>query len=400
MIMKNLKLNLVLITLLIFSISNAQWIAKTTGTNDFLMGVHFPSASVGFVVGIGGTILKTTDVGETWNTVYSNTNASFKSVYFINESVGFAVGNNMLKTIDGGNSWLLFQPFITDIQEITFITSQIGFLITSTGLYKTIDGGETWTSTFSAPCISISFPSQNVGYLHGDSNSIFKTIDGGETWTLSTPNANPGNISIVSTMFFTAEDKGFFGGYYYGAFTKTLDGGATWNCINTDCQSDIGVGIRSIYFSSATIGYAVCQSQNNILKTVDGGETWTSQNIAEATLNDVFFIDENVGFIVGSSGEIFKTENGGSLSVSTLTPSTIKIYPNPIVNKLNIALETNFVFPLHFQLSSILGENLIDTDLFSVSNAVDLTSYSKGVYIYKLLNSNKEIIKVGKILKD
>lgn len=400
MIMKNLKLNLVLITLLIFSISNAQWIAKTTGTNDFLMGVHFPSASVGFVVGIGGTILKTTDLGETWNTVYSNTNISFKSVYFINESVGFAVGNNMLKTIDGGNSWLLFQPFITDIQEITFTTSQRGFLSTSTGLYKTIDGGETWTSTFSGPCISISFPSQNVGYLHGDSNSIFKTIDGGETWTLSTPNANPGNISIVSTLFFTAEDKGFFGGYYYGAFTKTLDGGATWNCINTDCQSDIGVGIRSIYFSSATIGYAVCQSQNNILKTVDGGENWTSQNIAEATLNDVFFIDENVGFVVGSSGEIFKTENGGSLGLPTLTSGAIKIYPNPIVNKLNIALEANFVLPLHFQLSAILGENLIDTDLLSVSNAIDLTSFSKGVYIYKLLNSNNEIIKVGKILKD
>ncbi len=400
MIMKNLKLNLVLFTLLVFSQSNAQWIAKTTGTNDFLMGVHFPSASVGFVVGIGGTILKTTDVGETWNTVYSNTNISFKSVYFINESVGFAVGNYMLKTIDGGNSWLLFQPFITDIQEITFTTSQIGFLITSTGLYKTIDGGETWISTFSAPCISISFPSQNVGYLHGDSNSIFKTIDGGETWTLSTPNANPGNISIVSPLFFTAEDKGFFGGYYYGAFTKTLDGGATWNCINTDCQSDIGVGIRSIYFYSATIGYAVCQSQNNILKTVDGGETWTSQNIAEATLNDVFFIDENVGFIVGSSGEIFKTENGGNLSVAATSPDTIAIYPNPTADLLRIDVDSNLMFPLHFELNNILGENLIDTDLFSVSNAVDLTSYSKGVYMYKLLNSNNEIIKVGKILKD
>jgi len=398
--MKRIELLFVSLVFLTSVTTKAQWVQKTSGTTDFLTGIHFPSPNVGFVVGIGGTILKTTDIGETWNTVYSNTNASFKSVYFINESIGFAVGNNMLKTIDGGNSWLLFQPFITDIQDITFTTSQRGFLITSTGLYKTIDGGETWTSTFSAPCMSISFPSQNVGYLHGDSNSIFKTIDGGETWTLSTPNANPGNISIVSTMFFTAEDIGFFGGYYYGAFTKTLDGGAAWNCINTDCQSDIGVGIRSIYFSSATIGYAVCQSQNNTLKTVDGGETWTSQNIAEATLNDVFFIDENVGFIVGSSGEIFKTENGGNLSLQTSTQSPIKIYPNPTATNLNIEVESNFMFPLHFELNTILGQNLIDDSLFSTSNAIDLSNFSKGVYVYKLLNSNNDIVKIGKIIKE
>jgi photosystem II stability/assembly factor-like uncharacterized protein len=398
--MKKLKLNLALITLLICSITNAQWMAKTTGVNDFLMAVHFPSPNVGFVVGIGGTILKTTDIGETWNTVYSNTNASFKSVYFINESVGFAVGNNMLKTIDGGNSWELIQPFITDINKITFITNQMGFLITSTSLYKTVDGGNNWTLKSSMPCMSISFPSTNVGYVHGDNNSIFKTTDGGETWTLSTPNANPGNISIVSTMFFTAEDKGFFGGYYYGAFTKTLDGGSVWNCVNTDCQSDIGVGIRSIYFSSATIGYAVCQSQNNILKTVDGGETWTSQNIAEATLNDVFFSDENVGFIVGSSGEIFKTENGGNLGVAATSPDTIAIYPNPTANYLRIDVDSNLMFPIQFKLNNILGENLIDESLFSNSNSIDLSNYSKGVYVYQLFNANNEIVKIGKIIKE
>jgi photosystem II stability/assembly factor-like uncharacterized protein len=398
--MKRVELFFVSLVFLTSSTIVAQWVQKTSGTTDFLTGIHFPSANVGFVVGIGGTILKTTDLGETWNTVYSNTNASFKSVYFINESVGFAVGNNVLKTSDGGNSWELIQPFITDINEITFTTDQMGFLITSTSLYKTVDGGNNWTLKSSMPCMSISFPSQNVGYVHGDNNSIFKTIDGGEAWTLSTPNANPGNISIVSTMFFTAEDKGFFGGYYYGAFTKTLDGGAVWNCIDTDCQSDIGVGIRSIYFSSATIGYAVCQSQNNMLKTVDGGETWTSQNIAEATLNDVFFIDENVGFIVGSSGEIFKTQNGGNLGVAATSPNTIAIYPNPTDDFLRIDVDSNLMFPIQFKLDNILGENLIDESLFSNSNAIDLSNYSKGVYVYKVLNSVNEIVKIGKIIKE
>lgn len=398
--MKKLKLNLALIAFLIYALSNAQWMAKTSGTTDFLTGVYFPSPSVGYVVGIGGTILKSTDIGETWNTVYSNPNLSFKSVYFINESVGFAVGNNMLKTIDGGNSWELLQPFIADINKITFTTNQIGFLISSSGLYKTIDGGNNWTLKSSMPCMSICFPSENVGYLHGDSNSIFKTIDGGETWTLSTSNANPGNISIVSTMFFTAEDKGFFGGYYYGAFTKTVDGGANWDCITTDCSSDIGVGIRSVTFSSNEVGYAVCQAQNNILKTIDGGETWTGQNLEVSLLNDVYFTSDNIGFVVGGVGEIFKTENGGSLGIVTTALDNIAIYPNPTADYLRIEVDSNLIFPLHFELNNILGENLIDESLFSNSNSIDLSNYSKGVYVYKLLSSNSEIVKIGKIIKE
>ena len=399
--MKKLKLYFIGgLVLLVSSTVMAQWVQKNSGTNDFLTGIHFPSSNLGFVVGIGGTILKTTDTGETWNTIYSNTNMSLKSVYFLNESVGFAVGNNLLKTTDGGNSWEIIQPFITDINKITFTTSQIGFLITSTGLYKTIDGGDNWTLKSSMPCISMSFPSPNVGYVHGDSNSIFKTIDGGETWTLSTPNANPNSVSIVSTMFFTAEDKGFFGGYYYAAFTKTTDGGNSWNCIHTDCQADLGVGITGIYFPSSTVGYAVSQSQNNILKTIDGGETWTGQNQEASVLNNVYFTNDNVGFVIGGVGEIFKTETGGNLGTVVTSANAIAIYPNPTADCLRIEVDSNLMFPLHFQLNNLLGGNLMDHHLWSNSNTIELSNFSKGVYVYQLLNANNEIIRIGKIIKE
>ncbi|OYU81068.1 MAG: hypothetical protein CFE23_06120 [Flavobacterium sp. BFFFF1] len=398
--MKRLKLFFVSLIFLTSATIMAQWVQKPSGTNDILTGVHFPSANVGFVVGIGGTILKTTDIGETWNTVYSNANISLKSVYFINESVGFAVGNNILKTIDGGNSWEIINSTITDINKITFTTDQIGFLSSSTGLYKTTDGGNNWALKSSMPCMSMSFPSQNVGYIHANSNSIFKTIDGGETWTLSNPNANPNSISIVSTLFFTTEDKGFFGGYYYAAFTKTTDGGTSWNCINTDCQADLGVGVKSIYFSSNTVGYAVSQSQNNILKTMDGGETWTSQNLGTAMFYDIYFTSDNVGFVVGGIGEIFKTTNGGSLGIAATAPDTIAVYPNPTADRLKIEVDSNLMFPIHFKLNNTLGENLIDHRLLSNSNTIELSDLSKGVYLYQLLNANNEIVKIGKIIKE
>src|SRR5262245_25544583 len=54
------------------------------------------------------TIIRSTDGGETWDLTLDMVDSSWlKSVYFINDSMGFAVGNNgsILKTSNAGQSW-------------------------------------------------------------------------------------------------------------------------------------------------------------------------------------------------------------------------------------------------------------------------------------------------------
>lgn len=401
--MAKLKLLFFIIAFFVYSSIIAQWTAKPSGVNAHLTGVHFPSKNIGFVVSNGGKILKSIDAGETWNTIYSIPNFELRSVYFINEYIGFAVGTKMLKTIDGGSTWNIINlPDQSLIRKIKFITSQVGFFISYAGIFKTIDGGDSWSLKSSANCSSISFPTQNVGYAY--STSLFKTTDGGETWNSLNVSPNIDNTSISSGLFFTTEDIGFFGGNYYSAFTKTLNGGNTWNCITPDCFAGSGNGIESIYFPSKNTGYAVGLGPNdiNIQKTSDGGNTWSVQDITLSYLTDVYFTDDNVGFVVGVDGSIFKTENGGSINLS-IPPSTInglKIYPNPTENYLNIDVETNFEPQLNFKLDTILGKNPINNYLYSPSNSIDLSMYPKGVYIYTLLNSDYKIIKTGKIIKD
>jgi len=60
-------------------------------------------------------------------------------------------------------------------------------------------------------------------------------------------------------------------------------------------------------------GWGGKSDQNNtILKTVDGGKNWIAQDIATIShWNSVFFINENIGWIVGDGGKILKTINGG-----------------------------------------------------------------------------------------
>ncbi len=56
----------------------------------------------------GGTILKTTNGGSSWETQNSGTEEFLISSFFINSNTGWVVGSNgsILKTTNGGVNWL------------------------------------------------------------------------------------------------------------------------------------------------------------------------------------------------------------------------------------------------------------------------------------------------------
>jgi photosystem II stability/assembly factor-like uncharacterized protein len=86
-----------------------------------IKSIHFYNESMGYAVGDSFTILKTTNGGNTWQqtngnldyNVYSKT-TSLSDVYFLNNNTGWVVGSHnvnprmmgiILKTTDGGNTW-------------------------------------------------------------------------------------------------------------------------------------------------------------------------------------------------------------------------------------------------------------------------------------------------------
>ncbi|MFQ5499597.1 MAG: WD40/YVTN/BNR-like repeat-containing protein [Candidatus Zixiibacteriota bacterium] len=69
-----------------------------------LNAVSFTDANVGTTVGKGGTILRTTDGGDTWVSQSSGKANWLTSVFFTDANTGTAVGSGgtILRTIDGG----------------------------------------------------------------------------------------------------------------------------------------------------------------------------------------------------------------------------------------------------------------------------------------------------------
>jgi hypothetical protein len=81
-----------------------DWTNQSSGTTCGLLAVSFIDANTGIVVGLDGTILHTTNGGTTWTNQSSGTTNIFEGVCLTDANTGTAVGANgtILRTITGG----------------------------------------------------------------------------------------------------------------------------------------------------------------------------------------------------------------------------------------------------------------------------------------------------------
>jgi photosystem II stability/assembly factor-like uncharacterized protein len=133
-----------------------NWEVQESGTEEDLMGVSFINEKSGWSVGEWGAIIHTEDGGKTWSQ-QTDAKAILKSVFFINDKVGWVAGMErpegktgikglLLHTTDGGKKW---ERLDIDIQQrsiasVYFINSQVGWLLAGDEVYRTEDGGKTW----------------------------------------------------------------------------------------------------------------------------------------------------------------------------------------------------------------------------------------------------------------
>ncbi|AWI26170.1 YCF48-related protein [Flavobacterium pallidum] len=93
-----------------------------------------------------------------------------------------------------------------------------------------------------------------------------------------------------------------------GTIIKTTNAGSSWIVL----QSGTTQTLNTVFFIDGDTGYI--GSNGFILKTTDGGNTWTTFTFG-ATLGtnilSLFFTDTNTGYAGGSYGKLYKTTDGG-----------------------------------------------------------------------------------------
>jgi photosystem II stability/assembly factor-like uncharacterized protein len=309
----------IIFVVLLLSSAQAQWTVVPSGSSNNLRGVFLLDSGVGYAVGEGGTILKSTDAGMTWNALVSGTTRALYDLYFFNDNEGLAVGDNglILRTTDGGATWPAVTSGVRDsLRSISFSGANgISGGLSQDIIYSS-DSGATWHVSqkgfFGGGFFGAHMLSPTLGFVTGQ-NSIFQglqgtTVDGGVHWDFHVFYFDSNEGSADDTFFFD-DMTGLTTGVLFdgtGAIARTSDGGVDWT------STLFPQGMQGIDFPKQEAGYAV-GFVGAILKSTDMGINWSAQTSNTFfDLYDVHFMsDALTGLAVGANGTILRTVNGG-----------------------------------------------------------------------------------------
>ena len=265
-----------------------------------------------------------------WSRVESNTLAWLRSVYFINEDVGWIVGSKgtFLKTVDGGRSWKQEKKFTNDnIRDLHFSDAAHGWLLCERDIYnssgqsasyflRTSNGGITWESVeLTGPgdrLVHLFFTRDGYGYAVGEGGAFWQTLDDKETWRRV---ELPVRYLMLSVAFLDDLRGVLVGGG--GTALFTIDGGVRWEAAAFANSST--TRLNSVAFIDRENGWAVGAS-GKIFVTNNGGRFWKAQHSStDADLSDVYFVNSKVGIASGDKGIIVETNDGGRKWATVVT---------------------------------------------------------------------------------
>lgn len=168
------------------------WIDLTKSKDlfGFIYDISFSDSLHGWAVGGSyyafdcGTIINTSDGGQTWNSILPDT-YELTSIDFINTLHGCATGFDMhmygliMLTFDGGISWIDIGLQSPPLYDVKFINDSTAWTIGHFGyIWNTQDSGKTWIQVESNTNVRLNriefIDNNRIGYIFGDSSTVLK----------------------------------------------------------------------------------------------------------------------------------------------------------------------------------------------------------------------------------
>ena len=356
------------------------WAKIPSPTNKILGNLYFIDAQTGWAAGEDGTIIHTSNGGDSWIVQNSTVQTFIVDIFFINKNLGWALtfrnvfpfGTITLKTTNGGDTWVAEDyPDENAFMNTIFFFDSLNGWIGGTYISGTTNGGVTWvkadvdSSMISGlPVYNFNFYNRQFGYACGGyldlAGVIWRTTNYGESW--SATGVSPDQvfdlyiIDSLNAIALSGDPEGFFG----TGNISTTNAGASWTY---DEMTLSGLSF-TIDFRTENEGWSA--SGYKFLITSDNGVTWENKaTIDNAVIFDLTFLDSRNGFAVGESGVILKYIPGPVDVYDTgteVTPSNFILYQN-YPNPFNPATIIRFtVLDLSFttlKVYDVLGNEIV-----------------------------------------
>ena len=208
----------------------------------------------------------------------------------------------------------------------TLITTIVASgLIAFTGISQTWSPQNTNTNR---DLESIFFVDSCTGWALGKNGTVIKTTSRGGSWF----SQDIANQFDIKGSYFHDNMSGVAVGKQAGVdgfIMRTSDGGFNWII-----DSMVVEKLEDVWFVNTQMGWT-CGRNGYVAYTADGGVTWTNQNTGSGEdLQGIHFETSLIGWAVGSGGEIIKTANGGASWINQNSPTNEDFESVFFVNEL------------------------------------------------------------------
>ncbi len=199
------------------------------------------------------------------------------------------------------------------------------------------DGGASWERLDAGTkraLYDVSFADAEHGWVVGTSGTILATSDGGRSWSVQ----ESGVIEDLLAVQFLDPRRGFAVGLF-ATLLETSDGGTSWSPVELvegsvaetdweqlDTQVFESPFLNDLFFIDDLRGWIVGE-YGVVFVTEDGGKSWERQRTGEqAILFSVAFEDSENGWAVGLGGLILHTTDGGQTWTARESPTAEGLY--------------------------------------------------------------------------
>ncbi|MDX6726548.1 MAG: hypothetical protein QOK49_1353 [Baekduia sp.] len=342
--------------------SGVTW-KSVSNTSRPVRALAFVGDKIGYAVGDQSLFLKTSDGGATWvaKDVGGPGALNLTAIHCADEKscvVTTDSGKQLAITADGGTTFGFPTPSTDPILAAAFASptrlaaaGQQGSTVVSddsganfrpiggrlTGKFSriragkvpgsayapgpsgtlgtTVDGGKTWTRgnvTTTADVRDVSFPTLKDGYALDAAGGLFRTTSAGAFWEpLNTGStARPG--AVYATSAATVMVIGPTG------VRRSTDNGGSFD--NVKGAAVVRTSLNEVDRAGSAI---VAYGPQDVIRSIDNGKTWTvvkkpgkyvkrgKKLVNRLGVRNVDFTDAGNGFLLDTSGRLWKTTNGG-----------------------------------------------------------------------------------------
>src|SRR5579862_5882967 len=338
-----------------------------------LHGVTSIDSQSGWIVGDTGLCLQTQDGGRTWKLRQLGTQATLRSIRFLDDKIGVVVGDGdpegpkptghvvmgrqmysgtVLWTVDGGETWRKghaptnFEIYCAESSggPVQFGISGgeahlDGDIFRSTADVRTWNGtdfkssrcyralfdiralhGKQWVAAGSAVSVGFVPPPTDPLYTNGKCRVLYSQ-DGGDHWAPSKGSEGTGCLRGLAVA-----PKGLrvLAVGDAGAVLASEDKGASWKALNTGCAQDL---IAAAWSPTEPGMVVAVGDQQTALLSVDGGQTWkrTSSGasgvlLAVAPFGDSFIAVGEAGLARRALAKALRDAKASEPPAPTATP--------------------------------------------------------------------------------